>query len=67
MPVYYSETSFSVIALDDNESLLSDEGNVCRNGVRCDTASNISDEWKPYATVIVTDITDLKMPAVAAL
>ena len=64
MPVYYSETSFSVIALDDNESLLSMMKEMfARNGVRCDTVSNISDLMeairnRDYDLLI----TDLKMP-----
>lgn len=64
MPVYYSETSFSVIALDDNESLLSMMKEMfAKNGVRCDTVSNISDLMeairnRDYDLLI----TDLKMP-----
>lgn len=64
MPVYYSEASFSVIALDDNESLLSMMKEMfARNGVRCDTVSNISDLMeairnRDYDLLI----TDLKMP-----
>lgn len=64
MPIYYSETSFSVIALDDNESLLSMMKEMfARNGVRCDTISNISDLMeairnRDYDLLI----TDLKMP-----
>ncbi len=64
MPVYYSEASFSVIVLDDNESLLSMMKEMfARNGVRCDTVSNISDLMeairnRDYDLLI----TDLKMP-----
>ena len=64
MPVYYSETSFSVIALDDNESLLSMMKEMfARNGVRCDTVSNVSDLME-YIRNRDYDllITDLKMP-----
>lgn len=64
MPVYYSEMSFSVIALDDNESLLSMMKEMfARNGVRCDTVSNISDLME-YIRSRDYDllITDLKMP-----
>lgn len=64
MPVYYSEVSFSVIALDDNESLLSMMKEMfARNGVRCDTVSNISDLME-YIRNRDYDllITDLKMP-----
>lgn len=64
MPIYYSEVSFSVIALDDNESLLSMMKEMfARNGVRCDTVSNVSDLME-YIRSRDYDllITDLKMP-----
>ncbi|EYE41366.1 hybrid sensor histidine kinase/response regulator, partial [Bacteroides fragilis] len=44
VPAACAGTLFSVIVLDDNESLLSMMKEMfARNGVRCDVASNISD------------------------
>ena len=64
VPAACSGTLFSVIVLDDNESLLSMMKEMfARNGVRCDVASNISDLMEAirnrgYDLLI----TDLKMP-----
>ncbi|WP_196245311.1 response regulator, partial [Bacteroides fragilis] len=64
MPAACAGTLFSVIVLDDNESLLSMMKEMfARNGVRCDVASNISDLMEAirnrgYDLLI----TDLKMP-----
>lgn len=61
---YYCGTAFSVIVLDDNESLLSMTKEMfARNGIRCDAVNNTGDLMesmrnRDYDLLI----TDLKMP-----